>query len=145
MRNYEIYSIKKEIAYYFYRREQKIYQLFKEYQETEGIQREIFAKQIDYITEPIPAIAIHQQLIRHLQTRRDFKIHNEHYIIENKRGKALLKMFERKLTLQVSGAMDIDMIFLDILTYVEGYFLAIDLNQERFGWVKLVKENTVNI
>lgn len=140
MRNYEIYSIKKEIAHYFYLREQKIYQLFKEFQETEGKQREIIAKQIKYITETIPALSIHQQLIRHLQYRKDFKIHDEHYIIENKRGTALLKMFERKLTLQVSGAMDIDMIFLDILTYVEGYFLAIDLNQERFGWVKLVKE-----
>lgn len=140
MRNYEIYSIKKEFAHYFYLREQKIYQLFKEFQEAKGKRKEIIAKQIDYITEGIPALAIHHELIRQLQYRKDFLIEDRQYIVRNKRSTASLIMFDRKLTLQASGALDGEMLFMEILTNVDGYFLALELEQERYGWIKLVKE-----
>ena len=140
MRNYEIYNIKKEIAHYFYLREQKIYKLFKEYKEAHGERKNIIAKQIDYITRKIPVLAIHHELIRNLQYRNDFVIENNRYVIINNRGTAHLTVSDHKITLKASGTMDIDLIFLDLLTNVDGHYLALDLEQERYGWIKIVKE-----
>lgn len=141
LRNYYLYIIKDHVAHYFYLREQMIFQLFKEFYESRGKEKEMIRKQIWYITEAIPTLQIHRELVQHLQYRKDFFVKDGQYMIQNKRGSAQLFIQERKLSIQASGSLDSEMILMDILKNLDVYFIAIDLENERYGWIKPIKES----
>lgn len=43
--------------------------------------------------------------------------------------------------MQSTGTMDIDMIFMEALRKTEFNFLVVDLDNERFGWIKPMKDH----
>jgi len=116
------------------------YHLFKEYDESESELKEILLKQIHYITRPISSLRVHTQIIRKLQTTNDFFIKNGIYLIDNKRGQAQLEIFDRYISLKSNGNIDIELLFMDALRETEFNFFAVDVEHERYGWLKPMKE-----
>lgn len=139
MRNYELYIIDELVADYFYGREQMFFHLFKDLHESQSKIREILLKQVEYITKPIPSFHIYTHIMQDLQSRTDFYMKNDAFIIENKRGKAELTIGKRQVVVRSSGSVDAEMIFMETLRKSEYNFLALDLENERYGWLKPLK------
>lgn len=142
MRRYDLYIIEDSFANYYYGREYFFYNLFKEYERANRKMKPILEKQVEYISSSIPVIRIHRQLVEQLKTRDDFYMKNGMFLIENSRGSASFKIQTDKCILQSRGSFDIDMVFMEALRKTDFNFLAIDIENERFGWVKPIKEMT---
>ncbi|REJ14251.1 MAG: hypothetical protein C6P37_14805 [Caldibacillus debilis] len=139
MKRYEMYLIDEQVADFFYGRERKFYNLFKEYEGSAPPKKEILEKQIDFITKPIPVLTIHSQIIRLLEGRQDFYIRQGKLVIENHRGKACLQIDQRAILLESNGYGEGENTFLDLLKKTEYNFLAIDRENGRYGWLKPLK------
>ena len=142
MRTYKLYLIEDEFASHYFGREKMFFELFQEKYHFEGELKTIIEKQIDYITKPIPSLQIHKLIHQRLGKNKDFSIKRGIYYIE-KMGSvnfAQLQVFERFILVQAKGSYDSETIFFEVLRKCETSFLAIDFNNQRFGWLKPIKE-----
>ncbi|WAA10856.1 sporulation inhibitor of replication protein SirA [Fervidibacillus albus] len=143
LRKYDIYVIEDAFVEYFYGREQMFFQLFKECDESETGIKEILIQQVDYITKSIPTIYIYSHIVQELGKRTDFFIKERSFLLENKRGTAELFIGRKKLSLQSSGYLDTEFIFMDCLKQLDFNFFALDLKNGRFGWLKPLKHQKI--
>ncbi|MGV2941290.1 sporulation inhibitor of replication protein SirA [Mesobacillus sp. LC4] len=142
MRSYQLYLIEDEFASHYFGRERMFYQLFLEYSQANHDLKSIIAKQVKFVTKSIPALRIHQLLHQQLSKSKGFHVENGIYIYENKsnNSSATLKVHERWLELQSHGQVDAETVFFEILRKCESSFLAIDLESNKYGWLKPIKE-----
>lgn len=142
MRNYRIYLIVDEFAHHYFGREKLFFNLFLEYTLSSGRQKGILQKQIEYITKPVPAAAL-QNILEKLSLRnKDFLCKDGVYYIEKKYGKsrAALKLDDEYIQLHADGDFEAETAFFECIRKYESSFLAIDLENNRYGWLKPVKE-----
>lgn len=142
MRSYQLYLIEDEFASHYFGKERMFYQLFKEYSHANGMLKNIIAKQVDFVTKPIPVLRIHQLLHQRLSKVAGFELVNGVYMYENKASTSVasLKIQERWLELNSQGHVDAETVFFEILRKCETSFLAIDLDSNKYGWLKPIKE-----
>ncbi|MDQ0154993.1 hypothetical protein J2S07_001297 [Robertmurraya andreesenii] len=141
MRTYQIYIIDNEFASHYFGREGMFFQLFQEYDESEGELQTILLKQIYYITNSIPSIRLHQYLQQQLQMTKGFYVSGGLYGIDHGRtSSATLEVSERHLTLKAQGSYEAETRFFEILRKNKENYLAIDLRNQRYGWLKPIKE-----
>ncbi|WP_394231863.1 sporulation inhibitor of replication protein SirA [Niallia oryzisoli] len=141
MRTYQLYLIDDEFASHYFGKERMVYQLFKDYKEAVGEYKKILEKQIDFILKPIQEIKIHQFISQYLQKNKDFYTNNGLYYLEiGKRSTAKLEIHERCLMLKANGNYEAETIFFEVLRKTESSFIAIDLEHQRCGWLKPIKE-----
>ena len=141
MRTYFIYLIKDEFADYFYGRESRFYQLFSGSHHSDGELKDIINRQINYITEPLPYLDLHKLFSQ--------SVHSQHIYIKGKvyctglakeSDGAELAIEEDWLQLNAWGGFESETIFFEILRRFKGHFFAVDIDNERYGWIKPVKE-----
>ncbi len=142
MRSYQVYSIENEVAEYYYGRERMFYDLFLQYLCVNGNLKEIIRKQIKYITKPLPVLNIHHLLNQNLIKKSELIWDGRKYRVK---GNTLengveLQVEEQRLLIQAWGNYDSESIFLEALRKYDGRLLAIDIENERFGWIKPIKE-----
>ncbi|GIN61664.1 sporulation inhibitor of replication protein SirA [Robertmurraya siralis] len=141
MRSYQLYIITDEFASHYFGRESMFFQLFKEYESAYGELYSIITKQIIYITKPIPSIRLHQYIQQQLQNTAGYSFENGIYQISyGKSSFAKLEIFDRYLTIDAKGSYEAETCFFEVLRKNEGAFLAIDLLNDRYGWLKPIKE-----
>lgn len=141
MRNYQLYIIDDEFASHYFGREIMFFQLFQEYEQSQGEMQAILSKQICYITNPTPSIRLHQYLQQQLQKTKGFRMEQGTYIIEyGRNSSARLRVYERYLSLDAQGSYEAETCFFELLRKYEGTYLAIDIENERYGWLKPIKE-----
>lgn len=141
MRTYQLYLIDDEFASHYFGKERMFYELFKESKEAIGEYKQILKKQIDFITKPIHGLKIHQYVSQNLQKNKSFYIKKGTYYLEiGKRSFAELVIGEHCLTLKASGHYEAETVFFEVLRKLESSFLAIDLDHQRCGWLKPIKE-----
>lgn len=140
MRKYDMYIIKELFTNYYYGREYFFFNLFKEYETAKNNMKKILSKQIDYISSPMPVIQIHKQLLEQLKKRNDFFIKDGMFFIENAQGFACFKISHKKCTMESKGTFDIDMIFMEALRKTDFNFFTVDIENERYGWIKPIKD-----
>lgn len=141
MRDYQIYLIEDEFATHYFGRERMFYELFEEYENTAGKLNKIIAKQIQYITKPIPGLRLHQNIHLEMQQKMNFKMDKSgNYIIDGKKSSAALTIHDRYLSIEARGNYDAETMFFEVLRKYEGSFLAIDMEHGRYGWLKPIKE-----
>lgn len=142
MRNYQLYIIEDEFAAHYFGRERMFFQLFKEFAYAEGERENILGKQVQYITKEIPMMRVQQILKRQLTNRRDFKITNNYFSIEMADFESHAKMLvnDRFLHIQANGSYEAEVIFFEVLRKWEKFFLAVDFENDRYGWLKPIKE-----
>lgn len=142
MRSYQLYLIEEEFASHYFGKERMFYQLFMEYSQANGKLKTIISKQVDFITKPIPVLRIHQLLHQQLSNAAGFELVNGVYIYVNKTStsSASLKVHERWIELNSQGHVDAETVFFEILRKCETSFLAIDLDSNKYGWLKPIKE-----
>lgn len=141
MRTYQLYIINEEFASYYFGRESIFFRLFQEYEQSEGKLQAILTKQIVYITKSIPSIRLHQYLKQQLQGTKGFLYENGTYKMEyGRNSSAKLEIHERFLLLNAYGNYEAETRFFEVLRKNEGSYLAIDLRNHRYGWLKPIKE-----
>ncbi|MDZ5473373.1 sporulation inhibitor of replication protein SirA [Bacillus sp. 31A1R] len=141
MRTYQLYLIEDEFASHYFGRERMFFDLFREYSHSFGEMSRILAKQINYITKPVPTLRLHQYIHQQLQRRRDFRTEKgAYYIYNGKISSAKLEVFDKYIIIEAEGNYDAETIFFEILRKMESSFLAIDLDHHRYGWLKPIKE-----
>lgn len=140
LRTYQLYIIHDQFASHYFGRESMFFRLFKEYEESEGDLQSILKKQILYITESIPSIRLHQYLSQQLQGTKGFLYNKGAYMVECGRNSlAKLEISERYLTLTAHGSYEAETRFFEILRKIDSSYLAIDLENHRYGWLKPIK------
>ena len=142
MRSYQLYLIEDEFASHYFGRERMFYQLFLEYSQANDDLKSIIAKQVKFVTKSIPVLRIHQLLHQQLSKAKGFHVENGIYIYENNtnNSSATLRVHERWLELDSHGQVDAETVFFEILRKCESSFLAIDLESNKYGWLKPIKE-----
>lgn len=140
MRNYQIYWIEEMFVQHYYGRERIFYQLFSEWEASSGELHDIISKQVNYITRPIPYLPT-QRLLQH----EIIKIEGATWVdsvatIERIDSGATLVLNEKWMTLNAWGQDESEYVFFEILRRNMGQLLAIDIQNERFGWLKPIKQ-----
>ncbi|ADV92692.1 sporulation inhibitor of replication protein SirA [Bacillus subtilis] len=142
-RHYYTYLIKEEFANHYFGRESVMFELFQDYHWTslEKQQYEMTEKQIQYITQPIPILHMHQRLKMNLN-KTDYRQLDYIYRIAlpKAKGHATFMMKEHMIEIVASGDYEAETIFFEVLRKVSPCFLAMDFNSKRYGWLNPVKE-----
>ncbi|WP_059170218.1 sporulation inhibitor of replication protein SirA [Bacillus sp. FJAT-27445] len=142
MRKYQLYLIEDEFASHYFGRERIFFHLFKENREAAGELKHITDKQISFITKPLPVLRIHQLLHKQLEKTNSLKAENGRYIIElnNRTSWAALTVNETFILIDADGGYEAETAFFEVLRKCESSFLAIDMENDKYGWLKPIKE-----
>jgi hypothetical protein len=142
VRKYQLYLIEDEFATHYFGRERLFFQLFKEHQKANGELKFITQKQISYITKKVEVLKIHQLIQKQLGKIKGFKAENGAYSIElsGKLSTAKLEVFQDLITIDAQGSYEAETAFFEVLRKCESSFLALDLEHQRYGWLKPIKE-----
>ncbi|MBA4537240.1 sporulation inhibitor of replication protein SirA [Bacillus aquiflavi] len=143
MRNYQLYLIEDEFADHYFGREQMFYQLFLDFERASGDLKLIIKRQIEFITKTIPTIRLHKIMKQQLSKRHDFHIKKDmtYYLEMNGiLSTAKMEVYDRSLQLHAEGSYEAETIFFEVLRKWETSFLAVDLENKRYGWLKPIKE-----
>ncbi|QQK76229.1 sporulation inhibitor of replication protein SirA [Salicibibacter cibarius] len=141
MHRYDIYLLKPGIARQFIQLENKLFQLFKEYETVPSLHHEV-QKQVDYICQPI---SIHHlgewlssaQITPFPQGRDDGLVY---YLEESESVKLMLS--ERRVQIWSTLHMEDEWPWFDQLQAYDPYFFACDVERGRYGWLKPIKMHT---
>jgi len=142
VRKYQLYLIEDEFAAHYFGRERLFFQLFQEHRTADGELKFITQKQISYITKQVEVLKIHQLIQKQLGKIRGFKADHGAYTIflSGKLSTARLEVFQDLLTVEAEGSYEAETAFFEVLRKCESSFLALDLDHERYGWLKPIKE-----
>ncbi|MGG3466759.1 sporulation inhibitor of replication protein SirA [Neobacillus pocheonensis] len=142
MRKYQLYLIEDEFAAHYFGRERLFFQLFKEHQNAYGEFKFITKKQIDYISKKVEVLKIHNLIQKQLGRTKGFRADHGAYYIElsGKLSTAKLEVYQDLITVEAQGSYEAETAFFEVLRKCESSFLAIDLEHQRFGWLKPIKE-----
>ncbi|MDX5476546.1 MAG: sporulation inhibitor of replication protein SirA [Bacillaceae bacterium] len=141
MRHFHIYLIEEEVAKQYYGREAKIYQLFQEYEQNIKL-KPLISKQIDFITQTIPAFKLQKVMESNLKNRNDYEgqMYKHSIWLPNSRSAASISIFETYIELTATGSFEAETIFFEILRKENPFYMAIDIRSERFGWLFPIKQ-----
>ncbi|WP_442599636.1 sporulation inhibitor of replication protein SirA [Neobacillus sp. D3-1R] len=142
MRVYQLYLIEDEFANHYFGRERMFFELFLESKSSFGELKTIVDKQIQYISKSIPSLRIHQMIHQQLSKMKGFTMENGLYKVEvqGKNSKAILMIKDGYVLVQAEGSYEAEAIFFEVLRKCEQSFLAIDIEHQRYGWLKPIKE-----
>ncbi|WP_090829935.1 MULTISPECIES: sporulation inhibitor of replication protein SirA [unclassified Bacillus (in: firmicutes)] len=142
MRKYQLYLIEDEFASHYFGRERMFFQLFQENEQSSGDLKYIVNKQVQYVTKPIPALRIHQVVHQQLGKLKGFRIEEGTYYLEMNGmiGHAKMRVDEGMIILEAEGSFEAETAFFEVLRKCEPSFLAVDLDHNKFGWLKPIKE-----
>lgn len=142
MRKYQLYLIEDEFATHYFGRERIFFQLFKEQLQARGELEFIISKQIHYITKRLEVLKIHQLIQKQLGKLGGFKANHGAYTLEisGRISKAKLEVFQEFISIEAEGTFEAETAFFELLRKCESSFLAIDLEHDRVGWLKPIKE-----
>ncbi len=142
VRKYQLYLIEDEFAAHYFGRERLFYQLFQEHQLANGELKFITQKQIYYITKRVEVLKIHQLIQKQLGKIKGFRAEQGTYSIElsGKLSTAKLEVFQELITVDAEGSYEAETAFFEVLRKCESSFLALDLDHQRYGWLKPIKE-----
>lgn len=142
VRKYQLYLIEDEFATHYFGRERLFFQLFHEHQKSNGELKFITQKQISYITKKVEVLKIHQLIQKQLGKIKGFKAEHGAYSIDlsGKLSTAKLEVFQDLITIDAQGSYEAETAFFEVLRKCESSFLALDLEHQRYGWLKPIKE-----
>jgi hypothetical protein len=142
VRNYQLYLIEDEFAAHYFGRELMFFQLFQEHDKSDGELKFITQKQISYITKNVEVLKIHKLIQQQLGRKKGFRADHGTYTMElsGKLSMAKLKVFQDMITVEATGSYEAETIFFEVLRKCESSFLALDMDHQKVGWLKPIKE-----
>ncbi|WPF77300.1 sporulation inhibitor of replication protein SirA [Bacillus velezensis] len=142
-RHYYMHLIKDEFANHYFGRETAMFELFRDYHWTDLTPQEyqMTEKQVQYITQPIPVIHMHQRLQLHLNRMSYSRLDSIYRLtLPGEKGRATFMMKDSLIEIAASGDYEAETIFFEILRKISPCFLAMDFKTRRYGWLNPVRE-----
>jgi hypothetical protein len=143
MREYVIYLITREVAQSYYGKENKLYQLFMEEQRANSIHKKILEKQIHYITSLMSVSQIEEHLWNQFRESYSWRYEGHSYSLECKNSSVRLEIHERHIRLHSFGNLEAETVVFEALRRFQPFFLAMDFNRRKFGWLTPFKLDRV--
>ena len=142
VRKYQLYLIKDEFAAHYFGRERMFFKLFQEHDKAEGELKFITKRQIKYITKSLEVLKIHQLIQKQLGKKKGFRAESGTYSMEisGRLSVAKLQVFQDFIYVEATGSYEAETVFFEVLRKCEASFLALDMEHQRFGWLKPIKE-----
>jgi len=143
LRNYMIYLIRKPLSIEYYGKEQKIYELVREYTRSNSELKKIIEKQIEFISEPIPLFELYSYIKENNAYPTNYIEESEQFsVILKDEGTAYLTINPKELILSASGTIEAETTFFELLRKFRSTFLAIDVEHNRFGWLRPITQQS---
>lgn len=145
-RNYQIYLIDEQFVEHYVGRERMFFDLFQDFAHSTGEYERILNKQIEFITKKIDQKALKQTLEAILYYNKSiYNMNGMYYVItkgknQKMKSSAQLRISQRVLSISAEGSYDAETILFECIRKCADCFLAIDLEHERFGWLKPIKQ-----
>lgn len=139
-RHYSVYWLQKEVAYDYFGREEKLYQLFLDYHGTSPSLKDVLKMQVDYITRPIPTLQVQRLISKMLGNHTSFISSKNKFIIELQESYASLSIKSEYICIESEGNYDAETLFFEVLRKFDECFLAMDFTFKRFGWLNPIKQ-----
>ena len=143
MRTYNIYIIENEFALHYYGREYMFFNLFSDYEKSDGEVKKILRRQINFVTRKVPGQLFNLFMDRQLKENPDCYLDNGVYYIRKKtsgHSEASLAYRNHSLILHADGTYECETIFFEWLRQWNPYFLALDTTQDRCAWLRPIKQ-----
>lgn len=143
MRTYIIYLIENEFARHYYGREYMFFNLFQDYRQSEGEEKKILRRQINFVTKKIQAPLFTSFMEKQLNENKECYMENGVYYIRKKNvghSEASLGYRNHSLILHADGTYDCETIFFEWLRQWNPYFLALDTTKDRCAWLRPIKQ-----
>ncbi|WP_102346847.1 sporulation inhibitor of replication protein SirA [Bacillus sp. Marseille-P3661] len=145
MRSYHIHLLTEEVAYDYFGKELLIFNLFLENRQTANeCLIPILTNQINYITNPISIIEINRFIEKSLNIKPLYEQDKIQftYKIRTKRSQSMAKLevYDQYLLLSSEGSYEAETAFFETLRKYSPYFLAMDFEHGRFGWLNPIKQ-----
>ena len=145
VRKYVIYLIDESLAKQYIGKEKLFFSLFKEYHHAKGDKAQILGRQVLYITSKIPD----RLLQENLQADSNKSIHYKDgvyyiHLKENNngtlKGRAEMTIHQRTVQIVAEGSYDAETLFFEIIRKCKSSFLAVDIENVKYGWLRPIKE-----
>ncbi|WP_416150741.1 sporulation inhibitor of replication protein SirA [Salipaludibacillus sp. HK11] len=138
MRKYEIVLMDEEVAYMYSGMEKKLYQLFHEHRHSKGLLKTITGHQIRYITKDYGQTNLDKYIYESFFHCKDYSYSENTHILTGMRDRsfAQLSLAPGKMTLISQGKIDAETSFFEVLRNYQSFFLAINYEKEKYGWLK---------
>ncbi|WP_050614886.1 sporulation inhibitor of replication protein SirA [Bacillus testis] len=144
-RHYQIYLIKERLAGSYIGREQLLFTLFHDYHHSQGEQTRIIGRQIVYVTKRIPIQTIERMIESVGEETGKQKMENSiDYQIDCRSANGLtstarVEIHNRVIHIYAEGTFDAETIFFECIRKSAPSYMAFELSQNRYGWLKPMK------
>lgn len=144
MDNYDVYWIKKEVAYHYFQRNSVLYQFIKEYKQKSD--RPDLKRQFEYITRTFPINKLANHIIEIYQ-KCNIEIKgstNSLEIIDNRYNIAL-HMNEKHLEFRCKTLFDAEQLLLPVLRSFHPFLFIMCEEMDNYGWITPIVWNEKRI
>ena len=146
MRHYQIYLIKEQYASDYLGKERLLYILFNDFSKSVGKSSRIIGRQILFVTKRLPVISLKQYINQQMKYNPNIRyINGIYYVIQKEmngriKSSARLEIHNRVMNITSDGNYEAETILFECIRKCADSFLAVDLKNERYGWLKPIKE-----
>jgi len=146
MRHYQIYLIKEQYASDYLGKESMFFRLFHDFSISAGESSRIIGRQILFVTNQLPTNSLKKYLDQQLKYNTNIRcINGIYYVIQKEKSagvksSARLKINNRVMYITSEGSYDAETVLFECIRKCANSFLAVDLKNERYGWLKPIKE-----
>jgi hypothetical protein len=143
MRRYYIYLIKEQFAEHFFGQEYKLYDLFHQARKNTS-ESDIAKRQSSFVMEKIDTITVNHSLMKSFRGKQDYSVLGNAHVLYGQVPESYAKCIVKDtvIELEASGSFESEATFFETLRKTNSYFLAIDFEHERFGWLNPIKQRT---
>lgn len=143
MRTYHLYLIQDDIAKAYFGREFMLFDLFSRFSSSRSLaEKKMLYKQIQFVTKPLKMLKLHhrveQTLLSYPYYRKDGDIH----ILQepNRPELGALTIHRQYAKIESNGSFEAETTFFEILRKNELTFLAMNYEENRYGWLNPIKQ-----
>ncbi|WP_066173261.1 sporulation inhibitor of replication protein SirA [Bacillus marinisedimentorum] len=141
MRRFVIYLVEEEFCHHFFGNEDRLYNLFYQYEFKQDMQAyNVVKRQVQYITRRVPIQLLKHEIGSRIKSRPDGHILLNTFYIDANDTRASLSLHQNFLLLRSSGTYEAETIFFEALRKIDSYFLAIDYHNKNYGWLNPIKQ-----
>lgn len=146
VRHYQIYLMKEQYASDYLGKEHLLYILFKDYSNSAGKSSRIIGRQILFITKRLPVLALKQHINQQMKYNPNIRyIKGVYFVIQKAmngriKSSARLEIHNRVMKITSDGNYEAETILFECIRKCADSFLAVDLKNEHYGWLKPIKE-----
>ena len=137
MVQYWIYLLNEEVAGYYRNRAEKIVELLREHKCAKAPFKNIYQKQVEFITERLSFSRLELGLKEHFPGNVGKNLERNMFVLHNKNGEEALLIVQKRRLLLVADSTSAASDICQALAKLSPSFLAVDAHFDDYGWLTI--------